>query len=66
MERKKQAMSELSSPREVTQKLMKDLKEQAALYGYRKLTVKKQFEVKDYMENRISLWEPDINSSLEL
>lgn len=40
---------------------MKDLKEEAALNGYRKLTVKKQFAVKDYMENRMALWEPDIN-----
>lgn len=51
----------MSSPKEQTKKLMKDLREQASMYGYRKLTAKKHIEIKDYMEERLAMWEPDVS-----
>jgi len=45
---------------------MKDLRENAVLFGFKKMTAKKLIEIKDYVDSKMELWEPDLNKSLEL
>jgi hypothetical protein len=45
---------------------MKDLREKASLYGYRKINAQKQIEIKDYMDERLAMWEPDLGKCLDL
>ncbi|CDW84993.1 UNKNOWN [Stylonychia lemnae] len=55
-----------TSPKQVTAKLMKDLRENALLFGFKKMTAQKLIEIRDYVDSRMELWEPDLNQSLEL
>eukprot|EP00347_Sterkiella_histriomuscorum_P023603 403334026 len=59
-------LSMQTSPRQVTQKLMKDLKENALLMASKKMTAKKLIEIRDYVDGRIETWQPDIGKSLDL
>ena len=40
---------------------MKDIKERAQILGDKKISAKKAIEIKDYMESRLAMWEPDLS-----
>jgi len=39
---------------------MKDLRENALLFGFKKMTAKKLIEIRDYVDSKMELWEPDL------
>ena len=45
---------------------MKDVKEKAELYSDKVMNAKKIKRVKEFVESRLALWEPNVGESLEL
>ena len=45
---------------------MKDVKEMADLYSEKTMNAKKLKRVKEFVESRLALWEPNVGESLEL
>ena len=45
---------------------MKDIQENAMLYGEKKITAKKAIEIRNYVDGKMALWEPDPNLTPEL